>query len=67
MAKNIEGLHNDSPFNATRGERFTTLSPAQESFTGTNLADPPPFNGEEPPDYIGLCPNRDNPGKRRTR
>jgi hypothetical protein len=67
MAKNIEGLHNDSPFNATRSDRFTTLSPAQESFTGNNLADPPPFNGEEPPNTIGLCPEREGMGKRRSR
>jgi hypothetical protein len=66
MAKNIPGLHNDSPFNATRADRFTTLSPAQESFEGNNLADPPPFNGEEPPDPLGICPERDKVfGKKR--
>jgi hypothetical protein len=63
--KNIEGLHNNSPFeDKSETDRFTTLSPALESFEGTNLADPPPFNGSVPPNTINLLPPMEKPGKR---
>jgi hypothetical protein len=70
MAKNVEGFHNNSPFNREDPfgtDRFTTLSPALASYDCDHLADPPPFNGEEPPDTLGLMPQEEKPGKRGAR
>jgi hypothetical protein len=70
MAKNIEGFHNNSPFNREDPygvDRFTTLSPALASYDSDKIADPPPFDGEEPPDPLNLVPQTEKVGKRGAR
>jgi hypothetical protein len=70
MAKNIEGFHNNSDFNRVDPygvDRFTTLSPALESDDAVHIANPPPFDGEEPPDPLGLVPQQEKVGKRGSR
>jgi hypothetical protein len=70
MAKNIEGFHNNSPFfreDPYGVDRFTTLSPALASYDADHIADPPPFNGEEPPDPMSFVPAKEKPGKRGSR
>lgn len=70
MAKNIEGFHNNSDFNRVDPygvDRVTTLTPGLASYDADHIADPPPFDGEEPPDPLGLLPQEEKPGKRGAR
>lgn len=57
MAKNPQGLDNDSPIGSE--ERFTLLSPAVASYDSD-------YAGffDEPSDTIGLLPQQEKPGKR---
>jgi len=65
MAKNVEGLHNNSPIKSD--ERFTTLSPMLASYDADHLADPPVFDGRVPPDPMDLVPKQEKPGNRGAR
>jgi hypothetical protein len=57
MAKNPQGLDNDSPIDSD--ERFTLLSPAMASYDQD-------YAGffDTPSDNIGLLPQQEKPGKR---